>query len=160
MLFRHLKIKEMKEIIQFNKRIRAEAPDAVPKEFGFFMVTRKDDAAKELAALPVKIRADVVGFVLKLNQAMPDDFGYIINLGDDDPWLMLMYSDGPQAEGNCPVEWDLKRSVFEQLPEIDWNEYRKRVIGVAHFFDDVRQVSKQLEPKLAPTEEMRKAISG
>lgn len=146
----------MKEIIEINKRILAEAPDAVPKEFGFILVTRKDDATEELAALPVKIRADLVEFLHKLNQAMPDDFGYLINLGKADPGLMLMYSDGPQAEGNCPVEWDLKRSIFEQLPEIDWDMHRKRVIGMGHFFDDVRQVSKDLEPKLPPTVEIQK----
>jgi hypothetical protein len=146
----------MKEIIEINQRILAEAPDAVPKDFGCIMVTRRDDAAKELAALPAKIRADLVKFLKKLNQAMPDDFGYLINLGDTDPCLMLMYSDGPQSEGNCPVEWDLKRSIFDQLPEIDWGEHRKRVIGMGHFFDDVRQVSKQLEPKLPPTAKIQK----
>jgi hypothetical protein len=146
----------MKEIIEFNKRILGEAPDAVPKEYGFIMVSRHDDAAKELAALPAKIRADVVKFLKKLNQAVPDDFGYVINLGDYDPCFMLMYSDGPQTEGNCPVEWDLKRSIFAQLPEINWDLHRKQVIGMGRFFDDVRQVAKHLEPKLPPTAEIQK----
>lgn len=87
---------------------------------------------------------------------MPDDFGYLINLAHDDPGLMLMYSDGPQAEGNCPVEWDLKRSIFDQLPDIDWDMHRKRVIGMGHLFDGVRQVSKELEPKLPPTAKIQK----
>jgi|ERR1039458_1801587 hypothetical protein len=146
----------MKEIIEINKRILAEAPEAVPKDFGCIMVTRRDDAAKELAALPVKIRADLVQFLQKLNQTLPDDFGYLINLGHNDPGLMLMYSDGPQAEGNCPVEWDLKRSIFDQLPDIDWDMHRKQVIGMGHFFDDVRQVSKELEPNLPPTSKIQK----
>lgn len=148
----------MKEIIEINKRILAEAPDAVPKEFGFIMVTRKDNAAKELAALPVKIRIDLLNLLQKLNQVMPDDFGYLVNLGDYDPCLMLMYSDGAQSEGNCPVEWDSKRSIFDQLADVDWDMHRKRVIGMGHFFDDVRQVSKEIEPKLPPTAEIQKGF--
>lgn len=146
----------MKEIIEINQRILAEAPDAVPKDFGCIMVTRRDDAAKELAALPAKIRADLVKFLKKLNQAMPNDFGYLINLGDDDPSLMLMYSDGPQAEGNCPVEWDVKRSIFDQLPKIDWDMHRKRVMGMGHYFDDLRGVSKDIPPAIVPTDDIQK----
>jgi len=145
----------MKEIIEINKRILAEAPGAVSKDFGCIMVTRRDDATKELAKLPDKIRADLVKFLQKLNQALPDDFGYLINLGDDDPGLMLMYSDGPQAEGNCPVDWDVKRSIFDQLPKIDWDMYRKRVIGLGHYFDDLRSLSKDIPPEIVLTEDIQ-----
>lgn len=57
----------MEEIIEINQRILGEAPDAVPKDFGCIMITRRDDAAKELAALPVKIKADLLKFLQKLN---------------------------------------------------------------------------------------------
>src|ERR1039458_3546425 len=61
----------MKEIIELNKRILTEAPEAVPKEIGFIMVSRKDAASGGLAALPASIRADLEPLRLKLNQTMP-----------------------------------------------------------------------------------------
>jgi hypothetical protein len=148
----------MKEIVEINDRILAETPKAVLKKHGPVIVSRNEDLENELAILPTKLRADLAGFLQRLNQSVPNDFGYTVYLGEADPCLMLLYCDGPQAEGNCPIEWNVDFSLFDQLAEVDWEMHRKRVIDMGHFFDDVRQISKQIEPKLPPTAEVQKGF--
>ena len=146
----------MKEIIELNKRILTEAPEAVPKEIGFIMVSRKDAASGGLAALPASIRADLERLRLKLNQTMPDDFGYLIMLGNADPHFTITYSDGPQTEGNCPVEWDLKRSIFDQLPGIKWNDLRAFALANGQIFDQMIEEAKKRPAALPSTKQLQK----
>jgi hypothetical protein len=148
----------MKEIIELNKRILTEAPEAVPKEFGFISVSRKEVADGDLAALPASIRADLEKFRLKLNQTMPDDFGYQIFLGDADPHLIITYSDGAQTEGNCPVEWDLKRSIFDQLPGIKWDDLRAFALTNGQIFDQMIEAAKHRPAALPSTKQLQKGF--
>jgi len=149
----------MKEIIELNKRILTEAPEAVPKEFGFIMVIRNDSAAKELAALPASIRADFEKFLQKLNQAMPDDFEYQVLLGNEHPYLTIIYNDGAQTVGNCPVKWDLERSIFDQLPAINWDSLRGFALANGQMFDRMIEEAKQRPAALPSTKQLQKEFA-
>ena len=146
----------MKEIIELNKRILREAPDAVPKEFGFIIVTRKEAPNDKVAALPASISADLEELRLKLNQALPDDFGYRILLGNTAPYFTITYSDGPQTEGNCPVEWDLERSIFDQLSGIKWDDLRAFALANGQIFDQMIEEAKKRPSALPSTKQLQK----
>ena len=148
----------MKEIIELNERIQHEAPQAVPKEFGFLLVTSEPGGEEELGALPPSIRRDLDELCEKLKRAMPDDFGFQISFEAHDPYLMVVYRDGAQTEGNCPLEWDPKRSIFEQLDAVNWNEQRAGVLARCQSFDVMKERAKDVKPRLPCTKEIQKAF--
>jgi hypothetical protein len=150
----------MKEIIELNSRILTEAPNAVPKDTGPLMVTRERDTDGELKGLPADIKADLEGLCEKLGKAIPNDFGFTMFVGDYNPSLDLTYSDGGQTFGSWPVEWDTKRSIFDQLREFNWDEFRKRMIAGCQEFDAMREASKHAQPTLPSTKTIQKWFRG
>jgi len=121
------------------------------------MVSRNDDPARELGKLPVKVRTDLVSFLQRLDQIirMISDTRSI--WGILDPCFMLLYCDGAQAEGNCRSNGVLS---FTFRPtkggRLGYASQASNRDGA--FFDDVRQISKQIEPKLPPTAEIQKGF--
>jgi hypothetical protein len=145
----------MKDIIELNKRIMTEAPAAVPKDLGFIMVTRENAAGDELAALPDSIRTDLEALRQKLNEGMPDDFGYQIFLGNADPDLMIIYNDGAQTVVNCPMAWNKSQSVFEQLSGINWADQRRAALANGQIFDQMIEEAKHKPAALPSTKELQ-----
>ncbi|MBU6402138.1 MAG: hypothetical protein KGS61_17605 [Verrucomicrobia bacterium] len=139
-----------------NKRILTEAPGAVPKEYGFFMLTREDDCSEEIAALPSGIKAEVAALMERLKGAVPDDFGFNVTLGNDDPWFELVYGDGQETFMNSPVEWNATRSIIDQLKEVDWDTRRKRALQGCQMMDLMREISKVAPPSLPSTKDLQK----
>jgi hypothetical protein len=135
----------MKEIIELNNRILREARHAVPKADGFIVVMRHDADAKELAALPTAIRAQLETLRMQLARAIPNDFDYTLFLGDAEPRLSLTFRDGAMTEGGCPEDWDVDRSIFHQLSEVDWDKHRQNVMNQARIFDHVAEIAKETD---------------
>jgi hypothetical protein len=150
----------MKEIVELNRRIRTEAPEIVPKKFGFLMVCRGEDGPGQLKKLPAGISAELDELRQKLDIAIPNDFAYQIILGDDKPDLALEYNDGAQTAANCPVEWDEERSIFDQLKEIDWESERKEVLARCQTFEVMKDAAKDRPSTLPSTKQLQRVFRG
>ena len=144
----------MKEIIELNQRIVALG--VVPKEEGFVMVRTKGDLPVKLQAWPLLIRVELDGLRKRLNTVIPTDFEGLLVLGDTEPGLTLEYNDGAQTTANCPIPWDLTRSIFEQFEEIDWPSKRAEVIEECQTFDKMKEAAKHAAPKLPSTKQLQK----
>lgn len=148
----------MKEIIELSERIRNEAPEAVPKEFGWFLVNRQGEGTEELQVLPPAIKDEVERLRARLDAAIPDDFQYQLCLGDDKPGLSLVYCDGAQTEADCPVEWDETRSIFDQLQGVDWEKERGRVLAMCQDMERMKEEAQQKKPTLPSTKQIQKTF--
>lgn len=148
----------MKEIIELNRRIIAEAPEAVRKEFGFLMVCRGEDNSAVVSKLPVGIKGELEELCRKLDAAIPDDFEYQIVLGDDRADVLVVYNDGVQTQANCPMEWDEKRSIFDQLKEVDWGTERAEVLARCQSIDVLKEEAKDRPATLPSTKQLQKAF--
>jgi hypothetical protein len=145
----------MKEIINLNKRIRKEASQAIQKNAGVLLVFRRDERPKELLALPGRIQIDLKELRGRLDEVIPDDFGYVINFGDSSPALTLLYSDGAQTETSCPVEWDENHSILEQLAEMDWSKLRQRSLRNCQSFDRFKEALKDTRGAVPSTKALQ-----
>ena len=149
----------MKEIIEINQRIVTEAPEAVPKEFGFILICRENYGLEELATLPTALKADCKNLCQKLNAVMPDDFDYEICVGVADPHLMIVYRDGPQNISNCPVKWNIKQSIFDQMSAINWGDLRREALATCQIFDRMIKEAKHQPSALPSTKELQKQFA-
>lgn len=146
----------MKEIIELNKRILSEALQAVPKDLGFIGIPREGLRPEELAALPSGIKANLDALERRLNSVIPDDFGYLIDVGHADPGLTIFYRDGAQTSVNCPIDWDENGSIFDKLGGIDWGAERSGALERCQEFDRMVEEAKHKPPGLPSTKELQK----
>jgi len=147
---------KMKEIIEINKRIMIEAPGVVPKDSDCLFVSRDGHGDKEVNNLPAAIKADLDAICARLNEVIPNDFNYVLCLGDYKPDILLEFCDGAMARAGCNERFDPALSLFEQLAKVDWGKHREFGMAGSQFFDGVRDLTKEIEPALPPTEEIQK----
>ena len=146
----------MKEIIEINKRIMIEAPGIVPPGADCLFVSRDGLGDKEADNLPPAIKADLNTLCERLNGLVPNDFNYVLCLGDYNPTIMLEFCDGAMARGGCGESFNPEHSLFEQLEKVDWNKHRTFAMAGSQFFDGVCEISKDLEPTLPATVEIQR----
>jgi hypothetical protein len=146
----------MKEIIEINKRIMIEVPDIVPKGEDCLFVSRDGNGDKAVNNLPPAIKADLDALCAKLNAVIPNDFNYVLCLGDYNPQIMLEFCDGAMTRGGCAESFNPELSLFEQLEKVDWAKHRTFAMSGSQFFDGVRGLSDEIEPELPPTAEIQK----
>jgi hypothetical protein len=148
----------MKEIIEINKRIMIEAPGIVPKGSDCLFVSRDGQGDKEVNNLPGGIKTDLDALCGRLNELVPNDFNYVLCLGDYNSGIMLEFCDGAMTFARCAESFDPGRSIYEQLEKVDWQKHRKIGMTGGQFFDGVREMSKEIEPVLPPTAEIQKGF--
>ena len=146
----------MKEIIEINQRILIEAPDIIPKDSDHLIVSRDGSGHKEFKQLPARIKADLNALCARLNEVIPNDFNFLLCLGSYNPQLYLDFCDGAMSRASCSETFLPDISIFEQLEKVDWQKHRQQGMSGSQFFDGVREMSKELEPKLPLTEIIQK----
>lgn len=146
----------VREIIEINQRIMIEAPDAVPKGEDCFFVSRDGNGDKSVEKLPPKVKADLDAICARLNVAVPNDFNYVLCLGDYNPNIILEFLDGAMARTNCAEPFNPGLSLFDQLEKVDWGKHRTFGMAGAQFFDGIRGLSDEIEPNLPHTSEIQK----
>ena len=146
----------MKEIIEINQRIMIEAPDVLPKGDDCLFVSRDGNGDKVADNLPPALKADFDALCAKLNAAIPNDFNYVLCLGDYNPNIILEFCDGGMARASCGESFNPALSLFEQLEKVDWDRHRTFGLAGSQFFDGMRGLSGEIEPELPPTAEIQK----
>lgn len=145
----------MKEIVELNKRIMIEAPGVVPAGEDCLFVSRDGKGDKEADSLPPAIKADLNAICERLNALVPNDFHYVLCLGDYNPAILLEFRDGAMAFATCGETFDPERSIYEQLEKVDWQKHREFGMKGGQFFDGVREMSKEVKPMLPSTSEIQ-----
>ena len=145
----------MKEIIEINQRIMIESPDVVPKGGNCLFVSR-DGLGDALDNLPPAVKADLDALYAKLNAVIPNDFNFVLCLGDYNPGIILEFCDGGMARSNCAESFNPDLSLFEQLENVDWAKHRTFALAGSQIFDGMRGLSGEIEPELPPTAEIQK----
>lgn len=146
----------MKEIVEFNKRILIEAPRIVPQGADCLFVSRDGNGDKEIENLPAGLKADLDQLCTRLNAAIPNDFNYVLCLGDYNPSIILEFLDGAMARANCAESFSPEQSIFPQLESVDWNKHRTFGMSGSQFFDGIRSLSNEIEPALPGTAEIQR----
>jgi hypothetical protein len=118
----------------------------------------RDDQPEEFKRLPVKFREEIEALRWKINAAMPNDFGYMLSLGDDSADLHLEYDNGPQVKFGRSHEWDQRRSIIDQLTEFDWETEREQAIAGTEVFDQMIAHARHAPAELPSTKEIQKAF--
>jgi len=146
----------MREIIELNERLLRDCGGQLPDE-GLMLGRR--DAPEELEKLPPKPREEVEDLRSRFNQVLPDDFDYVLCLGDKAPALMLDYYNGSMTGGGRGHDWQEAVSIFDQLRELNWDEERKWAIQGTETFDAIAAVAKELPVMLPLTRALQKRFS-
>lgn len=144
----------MKEIIELNNRILAEAPELAGTEEGL-IISRNDDPS-EWAVLPETLREHLVLVLTELNRLVPDDFSYMVFLGDAEPGFSLSFEDGAQAGSfeNFPCRID--ESVAEGLANIDWDQQRSTGMQNCQVYDQIKEFALQTAPRIPATKALQR----
>src|SRR4051812_2556922 len=108
----------MKEILELNARILDEAREQLPAEG---VMLRRDDVPEELNNIPAHLVREIDALRATLNKVIPNDFGYLLFLGDSEPVLRLEYNDGGMTSGGRGRDWKHEESIYDQLRELDWD---------------------------------------
>jgi len=146
----------MKEIIELNNRLIREVEHALPGEG---LMLERNDSPPELDAIPEKLREEIESLRKRLNQTIPDDFGYFLCLGEREPELMLHYSNGSMTTGGRGHSWTGSASIFEQLRKLDWDEERKWAIQGSEQFDAIIAIAKELPVMVPRTKALQKHLA-
>lgn len=142
----------MKEIIELNTKLRKQVGSRFADEI---LMLGRSPAEDELKRLPAAFRAEVLGLLSAINRAVPDDFQYMVFLGDSSPDFSIEYQDGPSIAYSPGHEWRRDRSLVEQLNGFDWNAERGAAINNCQFIDHLVAESKEMEPELPTTAELQ-----
>ena len=145
----------MKEIIEINKRIMIEAPGIVPAGDDCFFVSRDDTDNEELEKLPPAIKTDLAALCARINDIVPNDFRYVLSLGDYNPTVMLDFCDGGMAWASCAESFNPELSLFDQLQAVDWDKHRSFGMAGSQIFDGIRELSKEIKPETTPASEIQ-----
>ena len=143
----------MREIIELNNRLVGElgkcSSDGV-------LTLGRDSQSEELKRVPVALQAEIEAFRGKVNEVVPNDFNWTVFLGDDSPYFMIEYNDGPQTGFFRGHEWQLGRCMIEQLKDFDWEGERHEAISGCQIFDDIRANAEHSPSRLPPTKAIQK----
>ena len=145
----------MKEIIELNKRLLGQLGKCFP-DGG--LILGRNDQPEELAALPVALREEIEKLRGEMNEVVPNDFTYSLDLGNDSPGLMIEYEDGSQTGFFRGHDWQPNRSIIEQLKEFNWEAEREQALAGCQIFDAMKEDAKHLPSRLPSTKELQKAF--
>lgn len=147
----------MKEIIELNTRLRENPRSQLP---AIGLMLDREDTPKELELIPAQLRKEINDLRKALNGVIPDDFGYLLCLGDAEPALTLRYENGNMTGAGGGDHWKETVSIFEQLKDLDWDNKRKWAIETTETFDVITAIAKELPVMIRPTKALRKDFSG
>jgi len=145
----------MKEIIELNKRLLGQLGKCFP-EGG--LIVGRNGQPDELAALPAALREEIEKLRGEINEVVPNDFTYSLDLGNDSPGLMIEYEDGSQTGFFRGHDWQPNRSIIEQLKEFNWDAEREQALAGCQIFDAMKENAKHLSSRLPSTKELQKAF--
>lgn len=145
----------MKEIIELNERLIEQLGKCFP-EGG--LILGRYDQPDELTALPAALREDIEKLRGEINEVVPNDFTYSLDLGNDSPGLMIEYEDGSQTGFFRGHGWQPNRSIIEQLEEFNWNAEREQALAGCQIFDAMKENAKHLPSRLPSTKELQKGF--
>jgi hypothetical protein len=145
----------MKEIIELNKKLIEQLGRCFPEGA---LILGRNDQPEELAALPAALREEIEQLRGEINEVVPNDFTYSFDLGDDCPGLMIEYEDGSQTGFFRGHNWQLNRSIIEQLKEFNWDAEREQALAGCQIFDVMKENAKHLPSRLPSTRELQKAF--
>ena len=101
-------------------------------------------------------RALIDEFRNRLGFAIPDDFDFMLRLGEGRVSGFLIYQDGPMAE--CVLEYNFaKPNVVEALRKLPWDEYREQALDGTNLHDEVLKVADRLPILIPSVAEIRSA---
>ena len=143
----------MKEIIELNKRLRRDAENRLP---GDGLMLGREDTPDELGSIPAELGKEINDLRKALNGVIPDDFGYLLCLGDGEPALMLQYGNGSMTGACRGRHWKEAVSIFEQLRDLDWDDERKWAIQGTETFDVIAAMAKELPVMIPLTKALQK----
>ena len=147
----------MKEIIELNKRLRRDPKSQLPSDG---LMLDREDTPKELELIPAELRNEIDDLRKRLNEVVPDDFGYLLCLGDAEPALTLQYENGNMTGAGGGDHWKEAVSIFEQLKDLDWDNKRKWALEATETFDVITAIAKELPVMIRPTKALQKDFSG
>ena len=127
----------MREIVELNRQILAELPDASQGEV-LPLIERKTGPELWPEASPeVKQAAEAVH--AELNRYIPEDFSYTVFLGGEKPHLKLEFEDGAQMGSFHPLEIKEHLSIEGQLGAMDWDEQRAIEMSNCQVWDAMKE---------------------
>ena len=85
----------MKEIIKLNRRICAESKGRRKTDDGTFLT--REDGPDQWRGYSLGLKADAQAVHAELNRLIPEDFSYIVYLGEREPSFHMEYEDGAQT---------------------------------------------------------------
>jgi hypothetical protein len=145
----------MKEIIEINNRLRADAKTELPPEG---ITLYRDRGTEELGQISPALRVEVLAMKAELERLVPNDFGYTLSLGEAEPSFSLEYENGPMTSAFRGHDWKIDESMFDQLQHLDWESERAWAISGTEIFDQLAEAAKHLPENIPSTEALRRAF--
>ncbi|MEP6821384.1 MAG: hypothetical protein ABI946_03445 [Chthoniobacterales bacterium] len=143
----------MKEIIELNNRLLREAKGHLPNDG---LMLEREGGADDCARLPARSRKEIDDLRAELNEVIPDDFNYLLYLGDESPALRLEYHNGATSAAGRGHEWEDALSVVDQLRALDWDDERKWAIQGSEMFDQIAAIAEKMPVMIPPTKALQK----
>jgi len=143
----------MREIIVLNRQILAELPETTERDIrpiidrldGLELWPQASDSVTQAAEA---VRTE-------LNRYIPEDFGYTVSLGDEQPHFHLFFADGAQTTSWHPLEISEHKSIAGQLGSMDWDEQRGEEISGCQSFDAMKEYASQVPSSLPSTKKLQ-----
>jgi hypothetical protein len=144
----------MNEISAVNRKLRAEVGDMY-REQEVLSLTR-DALPVEVKKLSPSLRVDLQALRGELNKLVPEDFGYRVELGDEEPSLRLSYDNGPVTQFSWGQRVKSWLSLADQLNAINWAERRAQGVAGGEIFDRMQEAAKEAPENIPSTKRLQK----
>jgi hypothetical protein len=144
----------MNEISLANQRLRQEVGDRFTEEKS--LSVSREEFPWEAKQLSGRLRTQLRTLRNQLSKLVPDDFGYTVELGDEEPSLQLSYNNGPMTQF---CWWESVKSwlsLADQLNEINWSEQRQKGVVGGEIFDEMQEAAKDAPENIPSTKRLQK----
>jgi len=147
----------MKEIIEFNKKLRTRIPRLAEDADG--VTISREDSFAEWGVIPEDLRPSLALIVGELNRVIPDDFSYSIYFGDREPYFGISFKDGVQSGSfrNTPCFED--ETIAEAFSGIEWDEQRQGAMEECQIFDQIKERTAKVPARIPSTKRLRKVFA-
>lgn len=126
----------MIKLYEINRALRG-TPVLAFNEGVIFIVDNE-----EIASIPGLSTAQCIALESMqehIRSLIPDDFGFQVTLGGDEPEFELIYRDGPLMQGGAPLAFSSDEEFTQLLNDGDWDVMR----------DDAIKTSMQMDALIA-----------
>jgi hypothetical protein len=118
----------------------------------------RDTDSRNIPGLSPKQTDEIQQIVDFISECVPDDFDFVLSLGDSEPRLMLVYEDGLTSGASDSFSFSTSEELYFALPHVDWDSKRGELLKRQQIYDEMLEIADQRPVQIPSVKFLRKSF--